>query len=123
MQAMLYKDAPYDVLYYSSELTGVPHRQVARLHAPAARGWDTVLRPRGRELRQPPARPGADPGTGCTGVARPGRVGPAGGPAPVPADSSNTPILVGGIVLLIAVIAIGMVAMRGRRRGQEQDEE
>jgi hypothetical protein len=26
-------------------------------------------------------------------------------------------------VLLIAVIAIGMVAMRGRRRGQEQDEE
>jgi peptide/nickel transport system substrate-binding protein len=123
MQAMLYKDAPYDVLYYSSELqayrtdkwhgyTLQPREGGTPFFALGVEDY-VNLQP-GPEPTPAPAAPSA-PAPGQS-------VAPAA-PAPVPANSSNTPILVGGIVLLIAVIAIGMVAMRGRRRGQEQDEE
>jgi peptide/nickel transport system substrate-binding protein len=127
MQAMLYKDAPYDVLYYSSELqayrtdkwhgyTLQPRQGGTPFFALGVEDY-LNLQP-GPEPTPAPAEASASAsGGGANPSASPSS------PAPSDTSSSNTPLLVGGIVLLIAVIAIGMVAMRGRRAGREQEEE
>ncbi|MDP9483662.1 MAG: ABC transporter substrate-binding protein [Chloroflexota bacterium] len=125
MQQMIYRDAPYDVLYYSAELHA--HR-TDKWHGYALQprkggtafftfGVESYLSlkpgPEPTPTPQAPTASGASPAGG------------AGTPTPVtPAGSSNSLPLIIGIVALIAVLAIGMIVMRGRRAvRQEEDEE
>lgn len=125
MQAILYKDSPYDVLYYSSELQAY---RTDKWHGYALqpRQGGTPFFALGVEnyinLQPGPEPTPAPPEASASGSGGNPSASPAS-PAPSTTGSSNTPLLIGGIVLLIAVIAIGMVAMRGRRGRQREEEE
>jgi len=126
MQAMVYKDAPYDVLYYSAELQAY---RTDKWH-----GYTLQPRTGGTPFftfgvenyvnLQPGPEPTPAPPEATTAPgASPAASAPTS-PVETPGSSgSNTPLLIGGIILLIGVIAIGMIAMRGRRRGPEPDDE
>lgn len=126
MQQILYKDAPYDVLYYSSELqayrTDNWHNYLLQPRQGGtpffALGVEAYLNLQpGPEPTPAPPAPSGSVAVGGSPAASPAT------PAPTPTSGSNTPLLIGGVVLLIAILAIGMVAMRGRRaqRGEEED--
>jgi peptide/nickel transport system substrate-binding protein len=125
MQAMLYKDAPYDVLYYSSELqayrtdkwhgfTLQPRDGGTPFFALGVENY-LNLKP-GPEPSEPPAAPSiiASSGPAVSSTTTPV---PGGSQA-----SSSLPLIVGAVAL-IAILAAGFVAMRRRRGANDLEEE
>jgi peptide/nickel transport system substrate-binding protein len=131
MQQLLYRDAPYDIIFYSGELqayrTDTWHGYTVQ---PRQGGTPFFtfgvenylnLQPGPEPAPTPEATPQASAGASSSaGAATPS---PSAGTTPEDAGSSSSmPILI-GVVALIAVIAIGMIAMRGRRAKDDADEE
>jgi peptide/nickel transport system substrate-binding protein len=125
MQAMLYKDAPYDVLYYSSELqayrtdkwhgfTLQPRDGGTPFFALGVENY-LNLKP-GPEPSEAPAAPSVNASSGPAASSRTTPV-PGGSQA-----SSSLPLIVGAVVL-IAILAAGFVAMRRRRGANDLEEE
>ncbi len=131
MQQMLYKDAPYDVLYYSSELQAY---RTDKWHGYALqpRQGGTPFFTYGVESYvnlQPgpeptPAPPAATSSAGAPSGPAASNAAPSETPATTGSSSSGSsgPLLIVLVVLLVVVLAIGMVAVRGRRRADAEDE-
>jgi peptide/nickel transport system substrate-binding protein len=123
MQQIIYRDAPYDILFYASELQAY---RIDKWHGfqLQPRGIGSAFFAFGVENylniqpgpEPPPSVAPAGPSAGGSPAANPGTTTPG------TAGSSSLPLIV-GIVALIAVLAIGMAVMRGRRRTATEDEE
>jgi peptide/nickel transport system substrate-binding protein len=140
MQNLIYDQAPYDILYYDSNLAAYRTDKFA--------GWQNMP-PNGTPLFSygtlnytlltdatkaapstgPSAAPGAASGAPGSASAAPGAAGsPAtGGASQAPADtsstssSSNTLLIVGAVVLVVAVVA-GLFFANRRRGGAAEEE-
>jgi peptide/nickel transport system substrate-binding protein len=128
MQQIVYRDAPYDVLYYSSELQAY---RIDKWH-----GYELQPRDGGTPFfafgvetyltLQPGPEPTptpAAPSVAASGVTASSAPADSGTGTPAEPASSNNLTLVVGIVALIAVIAVGIILIRGRRPSTEDEEE
>ncbi len=125
MQQIVYRDAPYDILYYSSELQAY---RIDKWHGYKLQprdggtpffsfGVETYLSLQaGPEPTPTPAAPSAGSGGAGSPAASPGTE------PGTPASSNSLPLVV-GIVALIAVVAVGLIVIRGRRPSTEDEEE
>jgi peptide/nickel transport system substrate-binding protein len=123
MQQIIYRDAPYDILMYSSELQAY---RIDKWHgfqlqprdigtAFFAFGVENYLNIEPGPEPSPTPAP-AGPSAGGSPAASPGPT------APETTSSSSLPLIL-GVVALIAVLAIGIAVMRGRRTATEDEEE
>jgi peptide/nickel transport system substrate-binding protein len=126
MQELTYNEAPYHILYYDSELhayrtdkfggwTNQPSQNGTPLFGYGPFGYT--------KLTAAAAEPSAAPS-----VAAPSDGASAGPATPAPSadgepasGSSNTILLVAGIGALVAVLAVGLIALR-RRSGVQEEE-
>ena len=129
MQNLVYDEAPYHILYYDSELHAYRTDKFANWqNQPAENGTPLFgYGPFGyTKLTAASAEPSAGPSAAAPSA---GAGASAGAETPAPAESpsdsasgsSNTILLVAGIAALVAVLAVGFVAMR-RRSGVKEEE-
>jgi peptide/nickel transport system substrate-binding protein len=126
MQTIFYNDAPYHILYYDSELHAYrtdkfggwqkqPLEAGTPLFSYSTIGYsfltDASVQP------SPTAAASSGPAATGGGVATPA---PSATPAKPASDSGSTPLIIGGI-LLIVVIAVGFMLLR-RRPANVEDE-
>ena len=127
IQEIVYRDAPYHILYYDAELhayrtdrfggwTNQPSENGTPLFGYGPFGY-TKLTAAAAEPSEPPAT--AAPTAGETGGASPAP-SPSGEGTPAGGDS-NSLLLIAGIVALVVVLAVGLLAMR-RRAGVREEE-
>ena len=124
MQNLVYDEAPYIILYYDAELHAYRTDKFA--------GWTNQPAETGTPLfgygslgytllTDASAQPSAEP---SSSAASPGSSAAAATPAPSAggggSSSSSTPLIL-GIIALVVIIAVGLVAMRSRRRTVEEE--
>ena len=128
MQELVYAEAPYHILYYDAELhayrtdrfggwTNQPSEGGTPLFGYGPFGYTKLTVAAEPSPSVPPASAGASAGASGD-VATPA---PSGDQEPVAAASDNSMLLIAGIVALVAVLAVGLVAMR-RRAGVREEE-
>lgn len=130
MQEILYRDAPYDVLYYSSELQAY-RTDTWHGYANQPRQGGTPFFTYGVESYvnlQPGPEPSPSPAAPSATAAGSGSPGaPTAAPSPSASPSQpasgggGLPLIIGGVAL-VAVLAIGFVMMRGRRARDVEEE-
>jgi peptide/nickel transport system substrate-binding protein len=127
MQNLVYDEAPYHILYYDSELHAYRTDKFGGwVNQPAETGTPLFgYGPYGyTQLTVASAEPSAAPS-----VEAPSAGASAGAETPAPAEApteaassgSNTILLVAGIAALVAVLAVGFLALR-RRSGVQEEE-
>jgi peptide/nickel transport system substrate-binding protein len=126
MQNLVYDEAPYHILYYDAELhayrtdkfagwTNQPSQGGTPLFGYGSRGYTLLTDASATPSAAPSAE--ASSGTGSSGA-------PVASTPPVTApassDSSSLPLIL-GVIALVVIVAVGLVIMRGRRRGVEEE--
>jgi len=125
MQQLVYNEAPYIILYYDSELhayrtdkfsgwTNQPPDNGTPLFGYGSIGY-TVLTD---AKAQPSAPPSEAPPAASAGASPAASASPS--PSPTSSSDSTVPLVIGAVAL-IAVIAVGLVVMRGRRGSVEEE--
>jgi peptide/nickel transport system substrate-binding protein len=124
MQELVYEEAPYHILYYDAELHAYRTDRFGGWTNQPSEGGTPLFGygPFGyTKLTDLSAAPSAEPSTAAPSG---GSTGPSpsagGGESPTGAGSSQLP-LIAGIVVLVAIVAVGLVLMR--RRGPAAEEE
>jgi peptide/nickel transport system substrate-binding protein len=125
MQELVYNEAPYHILYYDAELHAYRTDKFGGWTNQPSEGGTPLFGygPFGyTKLTDLSAEPSAGPS-----VAAPSG-GASEGPSATPGDSGsaagssdNTTLLIAGVLALVAILAVGLVAMR--RRGAASEEE
>ena len=127
MQNLVYDEAPYHILYYDSELhayrtdkfggwVNQPEENGTPLFGYGPFGY-TKLAVASTEPSPAPSAAAPSPGA-TTGAETPA---PSQAPAEPASGSSNQILLLAGIAALVAVLAVGFVALR-RRSGVQEEE-
>jgi peptide/nickel transport system substrate-binding protein len=127
IQQLVYNEAPYHILYYDSELHAYRTDTFANWqNQPAESGtplfgygpWGyTVLTAASDEPSPAPSAAVQSPGA-TTGAESPA---PTEAPAEPASSGDNSVLLLAGIAALVAVLAVGFVAMRRRSGAQEEE--
>lgn len=123
MQELVYAEAPYHILYYDAELhayrtdrfggwTLQPSEGGTPLFGYGPLGY-TKLTNLATEPNPEPSATAATPGSATPA--------PTGGGDEPTATSDNTALLIAGIVALVAVLAVGLIAMRRRSAAGEEE--
>lgn len=125
MQELTYNEAPYHILYYDAELHAYRTDRFGGWTLQPSVGGTPLFGygPFGyTKLTDLAAEPSAEPSVSAPSA------GATAGATPAPTDdgspaatSDNTPLLVAGIVALVAVLAIGLVAIRRRSATSEEE--
>lgn len=132
MQEIVYRDAPYIILYYDSALDAYRTDKIGGWQNQPANGTPLFAQGSFPYWGLGPAAPEPTPTPVATPA--PASEAPSGGPteapttAPTPAPSGgggdNTLLIVGGVVVgVVAVALIAAVVMRRGRKGPTEDEE
>jgi peptide/nickel transport system substrate-binding protein len=128
MQNLVYDEAPYHILYYDAELhayrtdkfggwTNQPPEGGTPLFGYGSRGYTLLT----DASAAPSAPPSADPSGAAGSPAAGGSPGASPSPtAPASSTSSNLPLIL-GIIALVVIVAVGLVVMRGRTRRVEEE--
>ncbi|HLO34597.1 MAG TPA: ABC transporter substrate-binding protein, partial [Candidatus Deferrimicrobium sp.] len=126
MQNLVYDEAPYHILYYDAELhayrtdkfagwTNQPVENGTPLFGYGSGGYTLLT---DAKAAPSPAPSAASTDSGAGGSSAPASAPPA--PAPVSSSDSTLPLIL-GVVALVVIVAVGLVVMRGRRRGIEEE--
>ena len=135
MQNLVYDEAPYHILYYDAELhayrtdkfggwTNQPTEGGTPLFGYGSRGYTLLT-----DAAAPPSAAPSAAASGSTATGAPAASGGAGAgagasatPSSTPASSSSSSMpLILGVLALVAVVAVGLVVMRGRGRRVEEE--
>ena len=130
MQELVYAEAPYHILYYDAELhayrtdkfggwTNQPSEGGTPLFGYGPFGYTKLTAAAEAEPSATAAPPSA--GASASASGDPATPAPSGEQEPVATASDNSLLLILGIVALVAVLAVGFVAMR-RRAGVREEE-
>ncbi len=128
MQNLVYDEAPYHILYYDAELhayrtdkfagwVNQPPQDGTPLFGYGSGGYNLLTDAKAAPSAAP-SQPGAAPGSGSS--AAPGASAPTD-QTPASSSSSSMLPLILGVVALVAIIAVGLVLMRGRRGTTEEE--
>jgi len=125
MQNLVYDEAPYHILYYDAELHAYRTDKFGGWTNQPSQGGTPLFGygPFGYTKRTAAgAEPSAAPSAAAPSATTGGEATPAPTDVEEPAsDNSSTILLVAGIAALVAVVAVGLVAMR-RRSGDREEE-
>jgi peptide/nickel transport system substrate-binding protein len=134
MQNLIYDEAPYDVLFYDSNL--------AAYRTDKFSGWQnqpidngtplftystlqyTMLTDATAQPTQPPAVESQEPGSSASAAPTEGPAATSGdGSTPASGSGDNTLLIVGVIALVVIVVVVGLVLARRRSGGGAEEEE
>ncbi len=126
MQNLVYDEAPYHILYYDAELhayrtdkfagwVNQPPQDGTPLFGYGSGGYNLLTDAKA----QPSAAPSQDAAAASAGSGSTPSSAPAEG-APASSSSSTVPLIL-GIAALVAIIAVGLVVLRGRRGTAEEE--
>jgi hypothetical protein len=129
MQNLVYDEAPYHILYYDSELHAYRTDKFGGwANQPAETGtplfgygpWGyTQLTVASAEPSAPPSAAAPSAGAGASAGAE--SPAPSEAPSEPASSNSNTILLLAGVAALVAILAVGFVALR-RRSGVQEEE-
>jgi peptide/nickel transport system substrate-binding protein len=129
MQQLVYDEAPYHILYYDSELhayrtdkfggwVNQPEENGTPLFGYGPFGYTKLAAASLEPSPGPSASAGAQSPGATTGTSSPAPT--SGGEDPA-SSGSNTILLLAGVAALVAVLAVGFVALRRRSGAQEEE--
>jgi peptide/nickel transport system substrate-binding protein len=137
MQQLFYDNAPYHVLYYPSQLDANRTDRFGNWHTQPTKNGNplfgfgsldyTLLTDANAPVATPspaPAAAATPAGSASTAPAAPSPVAsPSATPAPAPSStgSDSTPLLLGGVVVLVVIVAIGLLVLRRSRSVGEEE--
>jgi peptide/nickel transport system substrate-binding protein len=128
MQNLVYDEAPYHILYYDAELhayrtdkfagwTNQPSVGGTPLFGYGSGGYTLLTDAKATPSAAPSSASSSD--AGSSAGASPAASAPTDG-SPASSSSSSLPLIL-GVIALIVIVAVGLVVMRGRRRGVEEE--
>lgn len=131
MQDLIYNDAPYDVLYYDSDLAAYRTDKFGNFVDVPSNGtpfftyttlsYTKLTSAQAAASASPSAEPSA--GGASAGPSGPASAAPTPGPSAGTADTSagSAPVALIGLVVVVVVVVVGLLLMR-RRGSQAEDE-
>ena len=125
MQELVYNEAPYHILYYDAELHAYRTDKFGGWTLQPSEGGTPLFGygPFGyTKLTDLAAEPSAEPSVAAPSADAGATPAPSGGETPAPAATSdNTPLLIVGVLALVAILAVGLIAMRRRSAASEEE--
>jgi peptide/nickel transport system substrate-binding protein len=125
MQELVYNEAPYHILYYDAELHAYRTDKFGGWTLQPSEGGTPLFGygPFGyTKLTDLAAEPSAEPSVAAPSADAGATPAPSGGDTPAPAATSdNTPLLIVGVLALVAILAVGLIAMRRRSAASEEE--